>query len=105
MQGNRTDSAEDFPGRTVTLHLSAAKVSYLRALLFEDLHEWADALAEQCHGAHESGGPIHGIDARGTFRRCVIAELLDDIGWDTTGDVERTIWWEQQTRDRLATAE
>jgi hypothetical protein len=101
MHGNRTDSAEDVPGRTVTLQLSAAKVAYLRALLFEDLQEWAEALAEHAHGAHESGGPVHGIDARDTFRRCVIPELLDDLGWDTNGNVDRICWLERQTRERL----
>lgn len=98
-------NGDGFPGATVTLHLSAAQVAYLRNLLFEDLKEWADALSEQAHAAYESPGRCHGIDARGTYRRNVTPGLLDVIGWDSHGDVEAVRWLEQEARERLSSPE
>ena len=37
-----------FPGRTVTLEMSAAQLSFIRALLFEDLQEWDRLALEDC---------------------------------------------------------
>jgi len=97
------DAVQTFPGRTITLELSAAQVAYFRYLLFRDLHEEAEALVQHAHGAHENGGPVHGDDARDTFRGLlgVTAGLLDLIGWETDEDVDGINWLAQQARERM----
>ena len=92
-----------FPGRTVTLNLSAAQVAYVRVLLFEDLQRWAEALAEHAHAAAEQGAchSISGEDARDTFRGNVTSGMLDVFGWGVRGDVEALRWLEKQARERL----
>ena|SRR5215217_447094 len=97
---NGADPAESFPGRTITLELSAAHVAYLRQLLFEDLQEWAEAVGEKAHGAAECGG-IAGEETRDTYRRLVSGEILDVIGWSTRGDLGAMRWLEAEARQRM----
>jgi hypothetical protein len=95
-----SDPVATFPGRTVTLGVSAAQAAYLRTLLYEDLQQWAEALAEHAHSAAEIGG-VCGIDARDTYRRLATAALLDVVGWDTADDGTDLRWLEAESRRRL----
>jgi len=97
------DAPQTFPGRTITLEMSAAQVAYVRYLLFRDLHEEAEALGDHAHLAHENAGRMNGADARDTFRNTmgVTTSLLDLIGWETDDDVDAMNWLSRQARERL----
>lgn len=92
-----------YPGRTITLEMSAAQVAYLRYLLFRDLQEEAEILAGHAHRAHETGGAGVGEDVRSDFRGImgVTTGILDLIGWDTDNAVEDMNWLSRQARERL----
>jgi len=100
-QPNGAENISAFPGRTVTIKLSAAQVAYVRTLLLEDLAEWAEALAGHARAAAEKGAyhPMSGIDARDTLRRNVIGGMLDVVGWDPTGDLDALRWLDGQARE------
>lgn len=93
-----------FPGRMVKFYMTAAQLSYLRTLLFEDLKSWAEMIADNAEQASTTGG-IAGIDSMEAFRGRPTVELLDLIGWDTTHDVEYARWLEKQARENLTIVE
>jgi hypothetical protein len=72
---------------TPTVTLDATQAIYVRQLLYTELHTVANEISRMALEAAE-GHDIAGDDAHGTYRQriTVIAELLDTIGWSTTGD-------------------
>ncbi len=77
---------------TTTITLDDALTMHLRELLFEDLHERAELLAEAAHSAHEGPSEVSGDDARTAWARCGLLEsaaLLDQIGWSTHAEAEQ----------------
>lgn len=76
---------------SVTVVLSAEQARTIREILFRDLEEWAEALAEQARDAYtELGakGAMAGEDARGTQHTILdkTVSLLDAIGWSSWGE-------------------
>ncbi len=84
-----------------TVTLNETQCLYVRQLLFEELHEAAEILADQAAGAVQgSAGSdnVDGDDAAGTFRHRVqvAAQLLDTIGWSVTTDMTTLVALERK---------
>ncbi len=75
-----------------TASLNETQCVYVRQLLFEELHDVCDELARHANDASD-GSDFGGEDALGTYRQriCVVADLLNTVGWDTTGDRVRMV--------------
>jgi hypothetical protein len=90
--------------RTVTL--SEAQCVWLRMLLFEELHQAAEALAEKAANAsegHADQESFEGDDARAAYRHRVqvTAELLDMVGWSVRTDVATLVKFERERDERF----
>ena len=72
---------------TNPITINHTQAIYIRQLLYTELHTIADEIARIALEAAE-GHDIAGDDCHGTYRQRlrVVAELLDTIGWSTTGD-------------------
>lgn len=75
-----------------TVTLNDTQCIYVRQLLFEELHGVCEELARNANDASD-GSDVGGEDALGTYRQriCVVAGLLNTVGWATTGDHARMV--------------
>lgn len=93
-RADHPDSFSRRPRRGVmtTATLNEMQCVYVRQLLFEELHGVCEELARNAHDASD-GSDAGGEDAMGTFtqRIVVVAELLNTVGWATTGDHARMV--------------
>lgn len=75
-----------------TVKLTDELTRHLRTLLFEDLHEHAEYLAQAAHSAHEGPSATAGEDARSCWASVGLQEtaaLLDLVGWSTRDEADR----------------
>jgi len=89
---------------TVTLSMTEEQAALLRQLVFRDLCQAADALSEQADEAgNTTSSSVVGEDAEGTYRLNLMhtCDLLDMIGWSTSGDAERLIDLDRQRRELM----
>jgi hypothetical protein len=88
-----------------TATLNETQCAYVRQLLFEELHEAAEALVEQAadaaHGGSAACDNIAGDDALSTWRSrlLVTADLLDTIGWSVAKDTAMIVELERKRRE------
>jgi hypothetical protein len=84
--------------------LNEVQCVYVRQLLFEELHDAAEILAEQAMGAARGGNAnsenIDGDDAASTLRNRVmpIVDVLGTIGWSVETDTATIVQLERQRR-------
>ena len=74
-----------------TLELTDELTMHLRTLLFEDLAERAEYLAQAARTAHEMPHATSGDDTRGAWALVGMHEtaaLLDLIGWSTRDEAD-----------------
>jgi hypothetical protein len=84
-----------------TVTLNEAQCVYVRQLLFEELHDAAEILADQAAGAAQGNASCdnqEGDDGASTFRNRVqvIAELLDTVGWSVETDIATIVELERK---------
>jgi hypothetical protein len=101
MPDQATDQADD----QVVVRLTRTQLADIRREMLREMHEMAGVLAEHAEEATEApdGHPAAG-DARGAYHILVrdVADVLDAIGWDTTGDRALLV---RSTRELLAADE